>query len=195
MIATPERSGRREEENMRKNPVVLVMVAGMVLLAGVLLGATGERGPLRVGVVNFPLDAEGNLKVKEQAGAFRFVGVTTAKLDGAAGWATMTRQCFAEYSGARMAFSDEYPPTINPPDVPEDAWIQPRPKIAIGDGAFLDDAGVPYGIGENCGFWESNFPLDRGVVVTPSGRVKVIVGCEVLRPIACAAEQSESSSR
>ncbi len=77
----------------------------------------------QVNVANLPLDASGNLRIADQGSQrrFGFVGVTSQRFDGAGGFATMTRACYNQYPGSRVAFTDEYLFTINPPDIPETA--------------------------------------------------------------------------
>ena len=76
----------------------LIPVALVVLVLAYPLYTAPDKPPQEVQVTNFPVDAEGNLLVAREL-PFRFVGVTTQRLDGAAGWPTMTGACFDEYGG------------------------------------------------------------------------------------------------
>ncbi len=81
---------------MKQRNLIPVVLA--VLFLALPLYTAPNKPPQEVQVTNFPVDAEGNLLVAREL-PFRFVGVTTQRLDGAAGWPTMTGACFDEYGG------------------------------------------------------------------------------------------------
>ncbi len=124
-------------------------------------------------MTNFPVDAEGNILVA-QAGVspFRFVGISSQRFDGGAGWAAMTRVCFDEYGG-RIAFEEEYALTLNPTDVPEKSWI--ARSIPQDKGSSLP----------NCDGWSNSGA--SGSIVSITG-VFSVTGCGVPLPVACAAQ-------
>ena len=139
-----------------------------------------------VSVANLPLDQDGRLLIG-QPKPFRFVGVTTQRFDGAAGWALMTTACFDEFGG-RVAFSDEYMMTVNPPTVGETSWIQPRPIFNNGStsGRLFDAAGTRWGSAENCLSWTT--ASGSGGVLVPHGNLTG-ANCAIARPVACAARE------
>ena len=124
-----------------------------------------------VDVGNLPLDVDGHLLIAPER-PFRFVGVTTERFDGAAGWGAMTRACFDEFPGARMSFLEDYMRTLNPPELLERAWIQNNP-ISTGDAA-------------NCNNWTSL--ASQGAAVLLDGSVRRAVDCTNEFPVACAAQ-------
>ena len=150
----------------------------------------------QVNVANLPLDANGNLRVAIPGPrAFRFVGVTTQMFAGNAGRAAMTTACYAQFPGSRMAFSDEYANTVNPPPVVNVAWIQPRPSLA-GQGTYnwycWDAVGNSFSAELNrstCDNWSSSSPDQSGALLDTAGNVTTRQGCDVQRPVACAAPE------
>ena len=124
--------------------------------------------------------------------AFRFVGVTTTTFDGSGnggGWLAMTRACAADFPGSRMAFSDEIRSTLNPPDIPAIAWIQPRFTIVDVRGFLFDATGNQFrSLSYDCGSWTSNLAGTGGGIVTPSGGIG-LHGCFNVAPVACAAPE------
>jgi len=175
----------------------LVPVALVVLFLAYPLYTAPDKPPQEVAVTNFPVDAEGNLLIAREL-PFRFVGVTTQRFDGAGGWAAMTTACFDEHGG-RMAFSEEYRLSVNPPPIPELAWIQPHPTFRhgglnsvtqlldeAGNGLLLSSLSEPPFSGWDCLGWTALG--GGGAVLETTGRVLSNQGCGVQRPVACAAQ-------
>jgi hypothetical protein len=158
---------------------------------------TIQRITGQVLVANLPVDQRGRVMVSGGATPFRFVGVTTARFDGAAGWAAMTSACYQQYGG-RMAFADEYRVTVGPGPIPEPAWIQPRVELYVGGSGSIyhvfDSAGngLTHNVGAsppfrawNCQSWTSS--VAEGPVIDTTGRIVELQACSETRPVACVA--------
>lgn len=133
---------------------------------------------------------------------FRFVGVTTTRFNGIAGWMAMTRACATQYPGSRMATTEEFRATVNPPDISERAWVTPSPAFMAlykggSDGSwFMDRTGGVLKTGQyqndlDCRSWTSNGngqydPV--GLTVTVSGAIQQD-DCSAMRPVLCAAPE------
>ena len=156
-------------------------------------GPQGEQGP--VGPQG-PTGGPGSSSKR-----FRFVGVTAQVFVGGAGMAWMTRACSTEFPGARMAFTDEYRATVNPPDFTAPfAWVQPRVVTSFHNydrylDVFLDSTGGLWGIiNLYCLSWSSSntctncVPRASGASLSPSGAISS-QDCASALPIACAAPE------
>lgn len=154
-----------------------------------------------VSVANLPVDAQGNLRVASTGQrSFKFIGITNATFVGNAGRAAMMAACHAEYPGSRMAFSDEYSATINPPPLTQTAWVQPRVAVALAIGGdsitkwFFDPNGNLFSGGTvnslDCGSWQFADPGQgySGAVLKPNGAV-VSQGCNQTIAVACVAPE------
>jgi len=123
---------------------------------------------------------------------FRFVGVTAQRFNGAAGWAQMTRACFNQFPGSRVATSEEYRATVNPPQVPEDAWIAVSPAFMAqyqsggSSEKLIDRTGTSLDSRIDCTSW--TVTANVGAVVSPTGSIYQQY-CDVQRPVACAAPE------
>ncbi len=131
---------------------------------------------------------------------FRFVGVTDQVFQGNAGLAAMSRACNGQFPGARMAFTDEYRTTVNPPDFAAPyAWIQPRPILeqgrdGYGNPQLIDVTGLAYRTDTmDCDSWSNNnsdptaFQVG-GIALLASGAIG-IRNCSSSVPVACAAAE------
>lgn len=125
----------------------------------------------------------------------RFVGITSARFQGNGTRVGMNLACASQYPGSRMAFSDEYSLTIDPPSLSEPAWIQPRPVVTLFTTSSywvytMDAAGNAFagyfGLAD-CSSWTSANPdYARGGHVDVNGAVSS-TDCNRTLAVACAA--------
>ena len=127
--------------------------------------------------------------------AYRFVGITTARFNGAGGWAAMTRACASQYPGGRMATSEEVRATPNPVAISESAWVLPSPAAWEGNylldrtGSILATGHLPGGF--DCWSWtfdQVGSGLPSGAVFSPTGAISY-ANCGDQRPVACVAPE------
>jgi len=144
---------------------------------------------------NLPTDGDGNVRVSLQndsGAAFRFVGVTTATFPGNGSRLAMHQACNTEYANSRMAFSDEYIETIDPPTVTTSAWIEVRPQLLLDATHLIDPAGNVVVRAEettwNCWGWNSLSLAAIGGIVTDKGGIGAALCGGASLPAACAAQ-------
>lgn len=173
------------------------IAVGCLLALGLSWTYAGVVPSRTVQVVNLPLDGSGNVKVSVAGTrAFRFVGVTSQRFGGNGTRAVMTAACYEDFHGSRMAFSDEYALSINPAQIAEPAWVQPR--IAFGQATagtlpiWYDAAGNRVLPEYSCGYWTSDSSSLGGTVLLPSGALNGPFSaepCSNSHPVACVAAE------
>lgn len=117
---------------------------------------------------------------------WRFAGFTSQLFAGSsATWMELSRACYVEFPGGRLATSADFKNAVNPPDVPAIAHIAPTPPITTEQDLsnttryYLDAAGVFY----------ANQPEVPGTGVHTNGRIAAGFDSSVPRPVACAAPE------
>ncbi len=164
-----------------------------LMLATPLTSTSAAIGSSRAPAINLAHDGQGDRKaIGATVKSAHFVGATSERFTGGSTRAAMTRACNLQFRASRMAFSDEYALTFNPPSVQEAAWVQPR--VAFGQSSpgtapfFYDQAGNRVSPEVNCGSWTSDTGI--GTVLLPSGALSdAFTGepCASAHPVACVA--------
>lgn len=199
---------------------VIAISIGLIIAAAVLaqsgepvLTSANPNKIQAVNVTNFPATQNvagtvdvGNLPAVQQVAGqveitnmpaaparFEFVGVTTQPFMGGSTRVAMNQQCFADFPGSRICFSDEYVNTVAAPPVSDIAWIQVRVAATVaGTNAIYDPVGTRIEFegdmtgGYDCWSWGSSSHNLVGAFVAPTGAVGVR-RCDEVHAVACCA--------
>ena len=160
----------------------------LAVLSGVALVAWGQV-PLR----EFDEAASPSATTACLQRPARFVGVTTQTFDGDDGFHAMTTACADEFPGSRMARTEHYFDTNEPPAIAEEAWILPHPLLVIPsnnfpDSAVIDVSGTLVDNAQqlNCISWTRNDADIQGTILDQTGAI-LKASCSQARSVACAA--------
>jgi hypothetical protein len=172
--------------------VVALLLAASQAAAEVATGCLSRSGTInKVAIGNEPKGACGSrqTEITLQLGGgspephFRFVGVTTATVTGAAGIFGLSTLCGEEFSGSRVCMSRELIETVDPslePGEPVHAWIHPTFVPTEG----TDISGQP---AVTCSGWSSNSRSQLGLSVHAHLGSFTRTQCDQALPAACCA--------